>query len=867
MDMNTESLFPFACELFLKSSAVLLLAAGITQCWRRATAAERHLVWCAALAVTLLLPATKMVTPKWTVPIDNAVRVTAALEMPQNVSALKAQPEMPTNPASAAGTTWKLPSWQTVGLTLWLGGTGCLLLYRGVGSWQLRRLYRQSTNVTDDRLTSALSLVREEWSLRQSIEIRLSPICRVPVTWGVWRPVILLPVEATNWSEHSLLAALRHETGHVHRADHLSRWIAFAASALYWPNPLIWLSSRSLRLSQEQATDDLVLSAGTPAEDYAGQLCEAARVLTSGGVLSRHAMAMASPSTLERRVLAIMDAERNRRPVGRFGWVMALAFGAMALGICAVAQLQSAETPKDGNLGGTVVASGGTLEVPKLIHITAKFIELTPEAVKSRPDLDTMKPVLNQEEYNTLIQTMSQTKGVDLMTSPSITASSKQLAVIEVIRDFTYPKAWERESDQAWKPTVFDTKKVGTTLEVLPKLRADGSLSLEVKPTVTEFLGFVDLETGKAATEKDHSAKSAQVLQAEESQKAATANRLKPIFSERKCSKGAALHSGETLVLTTFKQVGEVQPFEARLSQSKLIVLVTAMVFTPKIVTYEDVMKKAKSIIIPEIEFRDVPFADAIEILRTKAQENDPEGKGLGIMHQVEDAKNARITISLRDVPLSEAVSYVAQLGGLVSSVFGENLCIVPASSITVDDGSGKPKSPDATLPPADSSATTPKEQSQSPTTNINGGGSIDLKMHGGTLTFTQAGATPPSADNNGGPAKSSPSPTPTPVPAGAASNADTQQKAEITATNVTESPELVKAKGNVRFKLGLITVTSDEMEYKPTKHIGVFTGNVVLRKGNEKVTAKVASMAFGPDGRYFVVGEHKTEIVPEGAP
>jgi type II secretory pathway component HofQ len=75
--------------------------------------------------------------------------------------------------------------------------------------------------------------------------------------------------------------------------------------------------------------------------------------------------------------------------------------------------------------------------------------------------------------------------------------------------------------------------------------------------------------------------------------------------------------------------------------------------------------RKAAKIVIPSIEFVEAPLSSVIEFLVKKSLELDPEKKGVNIILQLSDAKPPAITLNLRNVPLLQALKYVAQLSGL----------------------------------------------------------------------------------------------------------------------------------------------------------------------------------------------------------
>jgi hypothetical protein len=124
--------------------------------------------------------------------------------------------------------------------------------------------------------------------------------------------VILLPEDALDWPEAHRRIVLRHELAHVARGDALSQLVAGFVCALYWFHPLVWITERRLRAECERACDDRVVSLGTPAAEYAAHLLEVARSARSFGAPGFLSVAMARPSQLEGRLLAVLN-ESGRR--------------------------------------------------------------------------------------------------------------------------------------------------------------------------------------------------------------------------------------------------------------------------------------------------------------------------------------------------------------------------------------------------------------------------------------------------------------------------------------------------------------------------------------------------------------------------
>jgi TonB family protein len=143
-----------------------------------------------------------------------------------------------------------------------------------------------------------------------------------------------MPTDAAAWSEERRRIVLLHELAHVRRGDVAAHLFARVAFAFYWWNPLAWTAWREFLKERERATDDLVLNAGTRASDYAGHLLEVARTMRASSATGWAAIAMARPSQLEGRLVAILDSDVNRKTPGRAG-----AWAAAAIAIAMVAPL------------------------------------------------------------------------------------------------------------------------------------------------------------------------------------------------------------------------------------------------------------------------------------------------------------------------------------------------------------------------------------------------------------------------------------------------------------------------------------------------------------------------------------------------
>jgi len=714
--MNPSELLLLLGEVLAKSVVVLVAALLVNHVWRRASAAKHHLIWFAAIATILILPLTRLAPPRWVPPVVRVKVAPLAAEPVANLPTVGAPPVIATSNPPASPKRWRWPDWRTSIVMVWTAGAALLIARRLFGSVCLVWLRSVSRRVEDGEIQARAEVVFREFGIRRKVVLRLCPESSVPVTWGTWRPVVLLPDEARKWPEAQLIAALRHEAGHIARNDHGARWLADLACALYWPNPLVWFAARRMRAAQEEATDDLVLRAGTAPDEYAAQLFDLIRTLTVRNRFTRSAVAMASPSTLERRLLSIVDGDRDRRSVSGRG-LLAAAFAVIAvLATATAARLQAQETKE---------ASGSAATKPSSrvdIEIEARFFELEDGPIAD-PWISNLlgtgkgelAGVLSREQYAQFQEGLAKRSEAKLLSAPRVTTRSGNRAVIEITRECRYPKTWKKE-DGLWVPDEFVTTNAGVTLDVEAAASPEGVVDLATTPSVVELIGFSDVDTGTPYPVDPKGAnalfRAPEVLggQAQFTPELAEApraisgadfvspvpkgHRSLPIFSERKVTTAVSIYSGQTIVLSGLPEAGENQQFPRKKPAKRMLIFVTAEIQP------EPIWEKAGAIVIPEVSFRDTPLSEALEQLRRLALESDSSfqlaNRGVNIVLATDAAwaSPGKLTADFRNAPLSKILLEVAARQNLKVEVQPSALVLRSQGAVKVTFELGGSNSP-----------------------------------------------------------------------------------------------------------------------------------------------------------------------------
>lgn len=306
-------------ELSLLAKATLVLAVGsiATRFGSTVRASVRHLVAAASFIALAALPVLIASVPV----IAIAVPV---IDEPQG-SLLQTAPGKFDEPAmSEAGAAvdqdvstslGQASPWTQSLRAVWAAGVVALLLPLASALWRLSRIRRTGLPAS----WAGVELARLATARGVSLPIELLEHEAVPgpMTFGISRPVIVLPIDARAWSDAELRCALRHELEHIQRRDWLMQFIARTVAAFYWFHPLVWPAWRRLCLEAERACDDAVV-ASEERTDYAAQLVMLAQRLST--TTARPVLGMANRSDLSTRVTAVLDDRLHR---GRAGFAVA----------------------------------------------------------------------------------------------------------------------------------------------------------------------------------------------------------------------------------------------------------------------------------------------------------------------------------------------------------------------------------------------------------------------------------------------------------------------------------------------------------------------------------------------------------------
>lgn len=334
--------FEFLLTGMVATTCVFCLAAIISRCCSRQSASFRFLLWQGAILLAVSLPFAVGAFPKlplgWQLPSIN----TTASNLPSSIdrsalpsvesnfvdrsmveSALSDSREFESNSVFIDD----LPPEDQLQETAEVGSAALPQATIDKPAFSLYSFVKQATVAVWSvvavwlliRLLIAISQTMrwrsrsKEFTYGEIRDVRHSLDVNVPVTIGVLRPTILLPVSAKTWSPERLQMVLDHEQAHVRRHDVFWSLVSTAARSVFWFQPMFWIAHRKMLLLSEQACDDQVLQAGTSPAAYASELVALVTDMSTSGQAPSLAAVSISQPPIETRIKSVLDDQVNRK--------------------------------------------------------------------------------------------------------------------------------------------------------------------------------------------------------------------------------------------------------------------------------------------------------------------------------------------------------------------------------------------------------------------------------------------------------------------------------------------------------------------------------------------------------------------------
>ena len=294
------------------------VAGAVALMLRRSNAQARALAWRSAVVVLLLIFIGRQFPLHWMAWIVPAT-LAAPLVALGRVQVMSVNAMLGSADSAVIGTS-------VAAMLLLVYVVGVLMVSGStlVGLWRARRVLRRA-RPADAGWRRALDDARTTLGIHRAVRVVISRDASVPITWGYWRPVVVLPATLSRWTADERRLVMLHEMEHARTGDWLFALAARAACAIYWFHPAVWWTAKQLHADSELACDERVIATGARRSDYADLLVRAGDLMTiSRGADPFPALALSRSDGLRTRLSALVDGSREVRLLAR-RWAAAAA--------------------------------------------------------------------------------------------------------------------------------------------------------------------------------------------------------------------------------------------------------------------------------------------------------------------------------------------------------------------------------------------------------------------------------------------------------------------------------------------------------------------------------------------------------------
>ena len=350
-------------------------------------------------------------------------------------------------------------------VVVWLAGSLLLAAYFTIS--YLRSLQKFRMSLPDN--TPYVQRWLSEHRITRPLEVRSSDLISSPLTYGILRPVILLPKKIDRSDETALQYVLAHEYIHIRRFDAITKILFAATLCVHWFNPLVWVMYVLANRDVELSCDGCVLRMLGEKEKsaYARALIRMEERKSGMSALYSHF----SKNAITERIEAIMKFKKT-----------SIAACALALVVTVGATTAFAVSSSDGN-GAHSWISRDDATLIDLESINAKFSNTGTDAIQFADEAD-------------------EPKLIDLTDAGSIFENG-ELAMVELLDDNSTGRILESAGDcfmslENGMPMTIGVGnwKQGNTFELNSQSEKANEIKLTICSTSTGETWPYILETG-----------------------------------------------------------------------------------------------------------------------------------------------------------------------------------------------------------------------------------------------------------------------------------------------------------------------------------------------------------------------------------
>lgn len=215
------------------------------------------------------------------------------------------------------GQTWNIAAYNIL-LFSWIVCAmifGAYVIYKNIRFWISTK---NEPLLTDNKTLALLEECKDRMEIHTGPKIVITDKVKSPSLFGIFKPRLLMPkgiLEKLNNTE--LTYIFIHELGHLKRHDMCVSWLITFLQIINWFNPFVWIAFYRIRIDQESACDEYVLSRITQnkSAEYANAIagfldkfCRNRRLPALVGILE-------NKSQIKRRLAMIVNYRKHSKKI------------------------------------------------------------------------------------------------------------------------------------------------------------------------------------------------------------------------------------------------------------------------------------------------------------------------------------------------------------------------------------------------------------------------------------------------------------------------------------------------------------------------------------------------------------------------
>lgn len=154
-------------------------------------------------------------------------------------------------------------------VVFWAIGVLYFVIRFMVNLFRINKLQRIENELITGEWLAKIRTFKKQLNIEKEVQVFLSKHVKEPITFGHFKPVILLPISLmTGFEPVAIETILLHELAHIKRHDYLINLGQSIIEIILFYHPCIWWLSKEIRAIREHCCDDLVLSMGDNRDAY-----------------------------------------------------------------------------------------------------------------------------------------------------------------------------------------------------------------------------------------------------------------------------------------------------------------------------------------------------------------------------------------------------------------------------------------------------------------------------------------------------------------------------------------------------------------------------------------------------------------------